>query len=225
MRKTKAKSANKRRPRARITRAISSSGAMKSTNVTLMNTKPKKAHRFSRSRIRFDTIVNPLTTGDIQRVYTFQLTDVDGYTDFVNLFDKYKIEKIKLTFQALDISSPGNLNRTFYIFKNNNSTLTAGTLTEAYVSQQQNVWAVNFSEDNKVFTKTIYPYWISDAFSSIGNDFVQNQSKSSGWIDTAYSDIVHYGLCVYVPQVEGNVLTYLSVQLDAEFTMVFKDAT
>jgi len=188
--------------------------------VTVMNT-DSKVRKFKRTIIGFDHIKNGAVDADLRGVYTLSLDQLSSYTEFTNLFSKYRIEKVKFMFTALDLSSPGSLNQPLYVWKNNQSGLIPAGIGSTLVNQTPNVFKVAFSEDNKTFEKSVYPYWVTNAYSG---GYAQMDAKHSSYIDCAYPQVSHYTIAYLMPAVTGNaLLTYLDIQVDVEITLAFKD--
>lgn len=60
---------------------------------------PKDFVHYYKRKCTLDDIVVPATTTDpVVGAYAFDLTNVPNYTDFVNLYDQYKIKAVKMSF-------------------------------------------------------------------------------------------------------------------------------
>lgn len=188
-------------------------------------------HRFVRSDIQF-AYLNPVNgVNSSGGIWYFKLGSVPGYTEFTSLFQKYRIEKIKLIFNLVETTSNSSIQPTLYIAKNLEPTNTT-IPTQAIMEQQSGCTIMQFSNEHRTFTKSFYPYIATRTLtsSSAASDVIEfTDRRRSFWIDcndTATgvgSGVVHHGIKWWL-DFHTNVLdpTDFQIEVNAEYHLAFK---
>lgn len=188
--------------------------------------KQMKKHNFTRRLTKAVTLVNPASTSDLVGIGSWQLTQVPNYSEFVALFDKYKMNYVDITVRIVDMDETGKMPPIF-LWKNNDSDLAAGSVNQQYVDQLQYVTMLQPTTDNRVLKRRVYPYILEQVYSSVagvGSTGYGNQAtKYAPYIDISYPNVRNYGWAVYIPSVTGSLSTQLQVEIDFEFNLSFKD--
>lgn len=195
--------------------------------LTLMNTVKPRPHFFKRTVINSYQIKNPNLTGNISGLNTFKLSDIPDYTDFTNLFEQYKFHKVKLTFKYDKAATTNATHPTFYVWKNNDTDLPLANITSNYVAQQANVKRYQFSDENREFQMSIYPYWLNRIYNTTATSgYTNNKATTSNYIDIRYFDVPHWGLAYFLPNVVGSNnpdVTLWTINVDVEYQFKFRE--
>ena len=194
--------------------------------LTVIN-KPSKTMNFSRSNIGALTITNTLATSTQQGIQVHRLQDIPLYTEFSALFDKYKFNKIKYTWRMVNSPDATEDFPVLFTYKMNDPDSIATTPSETLCEQQPRCYRMQFSNQNTMFSQTIYPYWLGLTYAAgaatLGYDY--NSAKKSSYLDTHYPNIAHYGLCWFIPTIAGALTTTWKIVLDIEYSLSFKSMT
>lgn len=134
-----------------------------------------------------------LLTGQIwgSRTYTFKLSDLVSYSEFTNLFDQYKIEKVKLQF------FPRFSENQFYGSTNfiTNSILwnvSSDDGTQLLFTESDALQAMNskMRTANESFSVWCKPKFQTEAATNLA---IAAAKPSTGFLDTDNYGVVHYG--------------------------------
>lgn len=155
---------------------------------------------------------------------TFQLTSIPDYTDFTQLFDRYKITGVKLQF--LYQSNVSIESRTDYPNQSIPTASVLPLLTSAYDFDDSNVPVVYSQVQNKSYAKKRilngnreWSMYIKPrqtlAVQSAGG--IALTSDRPHWIDSNSASVTHYGMkywldCLPLGKVDGESI-YPTVQL------------
>lgn len=136
------------------------------------------------------------------RAFSFSLGLLPTITDFTNLFDFYKILKIVVRFEptwsevSLDTEPTAanliNNNKHYRVAHDFNDD--SPPSTEAELFQYSNCKSY---PANCPFEVVLYPKVAQPVYSGVLAGY---QAASPTWCDTAYINVVHYGLKMWVPQ-------------------------
>lgn len=192
--------------------------------LSVMNTMPSKVHFFKRAVVNQFTIVNQIATGDITGTRIAAFNDVASYTEFLALFQKYRLCKLKYTFKYTKAATTNANHPVLYCWKNNDPDLVPGSISAAYMQQCQFVRRYQFSEENREFSISIYPYWLLRTYLGLNSSgYADMPAKRSAYLDTNYSGIPHYGLAYCIPAATGGAMELWRVEVDCEYSFMFKD--
>lgn len=145
--------------------------------------------------VKRTVLLSPYNLSD-QRVYgalSFNLSQLPNYTEFTALFDQYRINKIKVTMypHADNSQTPVNATNDFIpliAFCTDTDDSTAPASVDE-LNQRSNVRYTKFNKPISIWIKPhvdteIYRSAVTTGYGNIAN----------AWIDSASSDIPHYGL-------------------------------
>lgn len=175
-------------------------------NQIVLKSSYAKPYKFSR----------PFYLGDMPRpsasdqgfAYPFALNQIPGSSDFTGLFDRYRINRIDLTFSwSLPYIAPGGgiLHPTMYVYMDDDDA--AIPITRNDVLERQAMQTFTFSEMNNTLTTTITPRWIQ---SRAG--ISTNLAPKGTWIDMATPAVQHYGVKGWVDYMNSGVANAITVR-------------
>lgn len=157
------------------------------------------------------------TTYQFGASMAFRLNNVPGYTDFTNLYDQYRIDKVKVRFlpltnSATPIQNGGILPTVFVDVRHDSSTVPANmnALREAQGIREYRL--------DRPFTVSLRPKWISTVGDPLQTAVI-GAAPRTGWIDTGYYAANHFGLGLWFSNLN------LASTLDDVYTMVRIDIT
>jgi len=202
--------------------------------------KPAKAvRRVRRNRVKsynkvlsvkktvlYERQVVPCNT-TVFRSDTFELADIPQYTPYVQLYDKYKINKVVITYKTLTNAStiyqaPGQVTTTGIVHSIIDNT---DVVAPTAIQPMMNDSTYKCTNGTKNHTRVIYPKFMSQ----IGGG-VQGKSNS-GWLntklvdDTTVSAVSHYGIKFAFEGGTATSSAYTSMIFECIYTyyISFKD--
>jgi hypothetical protein len=153
-------------------------------------------YKFSRS---FDIGNIPKAASDQGYAWPFALNMIPGSTEFTNLFDKYRITSIDLTFSywqegqvSGDVLWPA-----MYLFMDDDDAIIPTTKTS--VLERMSVQRVSFSPTRQTISVLINPRWIQSRAGTSTNIAPRNS-----WIDMSTPAVQHYGVKAWVDYYNTN---------------------
>lgn len=177
---------------------------------------------------------NTSTVDGFWRYYTFTLGQLPSASEFTALFDAYKISAIKLTFRprydnfagndTTDTALPGITNNNgtmMHIIRDPRSTVApSGTYTSATLNQ----FLENGGGRSYMGTKPINIYFkpMNDTAIATGATAAVRSRVSSRWLNTANTDVVHYGVHVFAQDVNFTGLFGNAFDVFVTYYMKFK---
>jgi len=166
--------------------------------------------------------------------YQFQLNDLPGFTDFVNLFDAYKITKVKLELTIPYTNAPIWDSTTGPVAGQNRGTAEmimvedhddAGTPASSEVGfneireySKSKLYLFSRGRIAKIVIKPCILYETYRTAITTGYS-----PKYSQWIDTDHYDVKHYGVRGVVKQVGLINGESLNIECHAVYYMAMKD--
>jgi len=178
-------------------------GNAQTARVTMPNHITLKAayttpYKFSRS---FDLgdMARP-SVSDQGFAFPFALNQLPNVTEFTNLFDKYRINKIDLTFSWTlgDIRATGaTLHPIIYLYQDEDDA--AIPVTKLEVFERQAMQRYTFSEAKNTITCSIKPRWIQSR-----GGVSTNVAPAGTWIDMATPAVQHYGVKGWVDHMSST---------------------
>lgn len=141
-------------------------------------------HHFKRTFL--SDIFFSSNTGPVFGGLSFRLSSLPNYTEFTNLFDQYRINKIVIRFvPSANSDSVGSTHviPNFHTIIDNNDSTTPTALNELYESQS---W--KRTRGTQVQTRVFTPSSLIDIGLS------SNSPKWKQWISTDFPSVDHYGL-------------------------------
>jgi len=149
---------------------------------------------------------------------SFQLSDLDAYTEFTNLFDQYRIHMIRMRFRprfnfAAVVSTTDIMPRLYTVIDYNDANPITGV---AQLRQYQTLKETNFDADHvRCFKPKVAVAAYSAAFTSY-------MSVTGGWIDTGSPAVQHYGLKGLVEAGHAGQVNLQVWSIETEYFLEFR---
>jgi len=188
---------NRRRPQGRP------GGNAQTARVTFPNHITLKAaynmpYKFSRS---FDLgdMARP-SVSDQGFAFPFALNQLPNATEFTNLFDRYRINKIDLTFSWTlgDVRLTGAvLHPIMYVYQDEDDASIPVTKLEVF--ERQAMQRFTFNEAKNSLTVSFRPRWIQNR-----SGVSTNLAPVGTWIDMATPAVQHYGIKGWVDHMSSS---------------------
>lgn len=170
-------------------------------------------HVFKRSHL-LDQISNTAPAGvptTFGKAYTFQLSDMPNYNEFVNLFDQFRIRKIKLTitptFNSNDMNTRNESIKTIrYVIDANDASVPT---TENELLEYQNSKMFMTNKQQKIsFVPAVqmmsYKTAVTTAYCP----------KKDQWLNTTDATTPHYAIKFFFPAISVTVNTTWVIYAD-----------
>jgi len=194
------------------------------------NRRPRNRRNYNYSSKRITYATRSVEKAAIQfngqiwssRSFTFRLSDLPGYTEFTNLYDQYKIEKVKLHFLPRysetvpgSTTSPWVTNSLLWNCTSDDGTQRLFTENDALQAS-----AAKMRVTNDPFTIWVKPKFQVEVSTALA---FANAKPDTGFLDCDNFGVVHYG-----HEIGGYNMGALAGQLSewkcyATYYMAFKD--
>lgn len=215
----------KKRVNAALTRIPRVSNVFGMNNIVLSGNCAKTAQNV---HISTDSGVNVINYGLI--VCTFKLADVVSYTEFTNLFDQYRIDKVQfrlipyatgvLTGAAVSPAAgqPSVFVHSIVDYDDDNTLALSNAGVDA-MRQYPNYRMSNLIKNG--FKRTLKPKVLSSTYqTSLTTGY---RPVSFKWADCAYPDIPAYGLKIMFESISGGAVTDIVCKAEVKFWLSFKN--
>jgi len=140
--------------------------------------------------------------------FPFALNQVPNSSDFTNLFDRYRVTKIDLTFSwvrsTATSASPNELRPIIYMFMDEDDA--SIPLTKNEVFERQAMQRHQFNDARSSVSVTIYPRWIQSR-----SGVSTNLAPRNSWIDMATPAVQQYGIKGWVENMSTTNPNSISV--------------
>lgn len=157
-----------------------------------------KVHHFKRT-FALDYITSAAGS-DVLGAYSFTLSQLPNYTEFTNLYDQYRINKILIKFvpnvNSADVAAAATIAQFNTVLDFNDAT-PLGSLNACF---EYGNWRM--SRGTQIHTRIFRPSTL-DATSTSGAITATNPTWRQ-WISTANSDVPHFGLKYCAEPTAGN---------------------
>jgi len=188
------------------------------------NKQSTKPMRFVKT-VRAGSVFNGLNTA-ISAVNAYQAQYMPDIGNIQLLFNRYKINKITLTYRLKDTGNGDALNFNTvmmptmwirYNYDSNDFTTATPTATVgSKILELNNVKSFTFTPEKTQFQYVVHPRTISPVYlSSILTGYKLNPKQ---YIDVAYTNVPHYGIVWYIDQLP----TGLQLEVDTTFDVSFQ---
>lgn len=172
-----------------------------------------------------DLVVSAGPNSYITQNYHFDISQLNNYTDFTNLFERYRIKAVKLTFipgQSNNIDNVSKYRTTMLTHIQQSSGKTPATLAAFMESNNTRIHAGN----KTVSVYIRHPFISSNVYqSALSSGYVEVRNKL---INMANYTVPHYGLNVLceTPGVgPAETTEYQRYRVFAKYYMEFADAS
>lgn len=150
--------------------------------------------------------------GEVDTAYSFQLSDLPNYTEFTNLFDEYRIDKVTMVFypdtqDATPASGTGNT-VVYSVLDYDDANAIAISALEQYDTMKTH-------NGLKPWGRSVVPRFAVAAYAGTFTSY----SSKAGWVDCNSAGVQHYGIKIAFPLQAGNANTWTPV---ATFYMSFR---
>lgn len=158
----------------------------------------RRGHFFKRCLYRRDfATITPAT--DQYGSITFALSDLPTYTEFTNLYDSYKINKVQVTFyprlDSADYSSQQQMPMLHTLIDHNDAnpiSVLSGMMESEFVKT---------TRGTQIHTRYFSPKVQTRVYESLGNDGFTT-SRINPWINTDDPNVPHYCLKWYCQKID-----------------------
>lgn len=180
-------------PRARVSRAVVARRyRIRVRRARVLGLAMRKAtqgtHHFKRT-VYYNGAINGSNVIDQFGALQFNLSALPAYTEFTNLFDMYRINKVKVTFMPrannADISATAGQVKFFSVLDYDDASA-LGNIGE--LMQYENLKTTRCTSDH---SRTLAPRFASEVYQ---NSVTTGYSSRRGWLDCDNPSIQHFGL-------------------------------
>jgi hypothetical protein len=167
-------------------------------------------YKFSRS---FD--LGNLTKGAADQGYAFPFTlsQLPAYLEFANLFDKYRITSIDLTFSysvvgETDVGTTTSFHLwpALYLYMDDDDATIPTTKSE--VLERMSVQRVSMAPTRQTISVTIRPRWVQ---SRVALPVSANLAPVNSWLDMATPAVPHYGVKLWADNYNTSTVSGISL--------------
>lgn len=164
------------------------------------------------------TSINLQTASDTLGRITFQLDNLDNYTEFTNLFQQFRILGVKLTFVPYVTSNDANPIATTYVMPNIHTVIDHDDSgTPANLAEIMQFRNHRMTRLNRVHSRYIKPSILMSAYeTALTSAYIP---KWKQWVSTDDYTTPHYGLKYFIDQSS----TALTIRVFAKFYFQCKD--
>lgn len=148
-----------------------------------------KVHHFKRT---FTLTPLASSTATSYGAYNFQFQELPNYTEFQNLYDCYRINKIVMKFVPNHNSSEFGSTKAMCEFNSVldfNDVTVPTALTQLYEYQN---WRM--TRGNRIHTRMWTPSVLTVISTTSATNYIGDAPKYKQWLNTSQADIEHYGL-------------------------------
>jgi len=138
------------------------------------------------------SLVSPSIVG-VGNSFQFQLNNIPGISDYTDLYDEYRIDRVTVTFlpmaQTMNTSTTGAQGAVFLMSQDNNDVFVP--TSQAYMLEYADVKVQPMFRQARI---SIIP----KAADAIYNGITTAYGTRFGWINTSNADVPHYGLKTFM---------------------------
>lgn len=162
-------------------------------------------------------------TGSVQHLaYTFKLDNVVNPSDFTNLYDSYKINKITLFIepqwdQTGSVANGNPINRRIRVVHDYND---ADPLTDEDQYLEYSNCKSYSAVRNKTIAITLYPKLNNVIENVLGTpNAYTSMSSSKAWLNMADDEVPHFGLKIMIPSITSEGVQVFRVRAKYHLSM------
>lgn len=156
--------------------------------------------------------------------YNFKLSDLDNNSEFVGLFDQYRIKGVRITFYPpVNVSfvstsnAPNPIGEFYTALDYDDGTVPTGL---ADINQYQTCRRTYF---NKPHTRYLKPLAVQSGVYQSGGALTGYRSlPSNTWFDCAYPNVIYYGVKGAYAISQANLATQLLIRVSCTYYLQFR---
>jgi len=180
---------------------------------------PRPTDVYVTRQVTGPTMITAAPTSAVNSTTYFQLSNLDNYTTFQNMFDQYRIDAIRMTITSQNNAVGMVVNSTttlvpLYCVLDYDNTSNLGSAAAA--RQYANCVVL---EPGKSCVRTFQPRVATAAYSGAFTSFA---NQAPPWIDSASPSVQHYGVKIFVPGVAAAQTSLQSWDVTYEYYVSFK---
>jgi hypothetical protein len=161
-------------------------------------------YKFSRA---FTIGVLPKGTSDMGHAFPFGLSLLPNYSEFTNLFDRYRIRQVDVR-MVLAQKNANSVNPTIWAYMDDDDA--AIPLTKSAVLERQSVRPFTYSDAKTVYSVSFQPRWLIDGTNK------SSLAPRDTWIDMSTPAVSHYGLKLWAEHYNGDAQIALDATIHFE---------
>jgi len=168
------------------------------------------------------------TGNDQHQSYEFRLSNLINVSDFSNLYDSYKINKIQLMLEPIwsgngsFVTGSGNfniLNKKIRVVHDYNSNQVL-TNEDDYLEYSN---CKSYSP-TRMIKITLYPKLNNKVEGNAGADAYTSINSNKVWLDMGATNVPHFGLKVFIPEDISDVTGAILFRVRAKYHVSFKNS-
>lgn len=168
-------------------------------------------YKFSRS-----FIIGSLPKGasDLGHAFPFALSLLPNYSEFTNLFDRYRIRQVdvRMALNNRDNSTTSVAYPTIWAWMDDDDASIPASRQVAL--ERQSVRPFTYSNSENVYSVSIQPRWLLDGTSKAG------LAPRDMWVDMSWPSVSHYGLKLWVDNYntarENNITVDATIHFECQ---------
>ena len=144
---------------------------------------------------------------DLGHAFPFGLSLLPNYSEFTNLFDRYRIRQVDIRIVLAQKNSNG-VSPTIWAYMDDDDA--SIPVSKAAVLERQSVRPFTFSDAKSVYSVSIQPRWLLDGTSKAA------LAPRDMWIDMSTPAVSHYGLKLWAENYNTDAVITLDATIHFE---------
>ena len=161
-------------------------------------------YKFSRA---FTIGTLPKGATDLGHAFPFGLSLLPNYSEFTNLFDRYRIRQVDIR-MVLAQKNANGVNPTLWAYMDDDDA--SIPISKSQVLERQSVRPFTFSDAKSVYSVSIQPRWLLDSTSKA------SLAPRDMWIDMSHPAVSHYGLKLWAEHYNSDAVIALDATIHFE---------
>lgn len=147
--------------------------------------------------------------GDLGHAFPFGLSLLPNYSEFTNLFDRYRIRQVDVRIVLEQNNSTTSRYPTVWAYMDDDDA--SIPLTRNAVLERQSVRPFTFSDAKTVYSVSIQPRWLLDGTNK------HSLAPRDMWIDMSTPAVSHYGLKLWIDGYNNSFDSIINVDATIHF--------